>query len=793
MPKITEMNATDLSYALRRGFERSDKKGKIELAMDVMGILNGDPELEKKNPEQHKALTEFIKSLFRRKDRNGKLDGNAVNDFISDLNDYQMELTEEYSTMLDGDLTEEAVGKRVQLDQLSELFNLASMEADSDPLFAEWNEAHPDERLTTASIRENIKQDLDRKNAAIPGDAWEPIGAIPSKEKAAYVKAGMMQDEQAAAFRARKAAADVAGHMDRLEAATADILTDPFERMVRMAEEGHYRQVVEQFVDLNFKVAKGSATPEETRTLRAFEEYASKVASKDDARGIYIPERSTAFISHFLEEMALYRAELIVESGRIYDQHAADIRNGRVPGTEAYRNNETAIRDLAGNMMNNSDAYLKATIAANGISMLVIPFDATEVSPDIIERLELKSPLIGDFKTQLSKMTEEYGKSLQMPGQRSFDHGSISMPDSVLEGKYGIKLQGNAFVIPEGPEAEANAHELEGKSAKRGLRAVDAYIHNRDAAKEIARVQLQAMQEMISKSRNNSKEFMDLMYALGDVAIIDDNDSPHLVQERLQTLKEASEAYMERIDGSIFRGVRADGRARRELAGNLAEFATAQMDTLEKLIDGGVNEFKPVRAQRTRLEVDDLYNDLTKHEAELQSAAPAVAAEPESPRHQITYGQTAPEVQHIAMEETLHIPEPQQGVRIGVDGKHQITYGQTEPQVMHVAETTAPQQPQQASVIPEDPRRQITYGQTEPQVQHAIREESVQQPKRARVTNIGNLMREQREAEGRPAEKNSVREEVLRKREAIMQKRRENEAAGKVSDGKNQLQQGMKK
>ena len=40
-----------------------------------------------------------------------------------------------------------------------------------------------------------------------------------------------------------------------------------------------------------------------------------------------------------------------------------------------------------------------------------------------------------------------------------------------------------------------------------------------------------------------------------------------------------------------------------------------------------------------------------------------------------------------------------------------------------------------------------------------------------------------------PGERNSVREEVLRKREAIMQKRRENDKAGVVNDGKNQVQQ----
>ncbi|MCR4585522.1 MAG: hypothetical protein K5686_07315 [Lachnospiraceae bacterium] len=487
----------------------------------------------------------------------------------------------------------------------------------------------------------------------------------------------------------------------------------PGEKLISMAENGEFHELVRTYVEVGFRLGRGELTPEEREDYIAFEEYMQEPAGTNNRLERETPKRSPKIITGFLEEMALYRAELLVESGKLAEQIDTRIRTGQVPGTELYIGNEAAIRDISDCMMNGSELYAKTVLTSAGLKLVSMTFDEAQISSETADRLGYESLSVGEFiKSPMREMMDNYVRSLGPRGMIDRKRGESLMSDAMLFDKYGIKPAGSGFERAADTEGVVHTLELADERNKKSSKAVDDYTKTLDAVIQTAKGQLSLLREMEAKKSSNSAAFTAMVEALTDMAGINANlASPALIESHLSKLKEATGNYMKRIDGSIFRGVRADGKARRELAETLSDFADAWDERLKGAGDGRLNEYLPVGAQAESLKKNREVIDKEKSRAAQIQTEPATKT---------------PEIEKPVTKAQTIISKP------------------------------------------------VTKAQT---------------MERSKPTDLASLMKAEKAEKAKPEERNSVREEVLRKREAIMQKRRENDKAGVVNDGKNQVQQ----
>jgi hypothetical protein len=257
---------------------------------------------------------------------------------------------------------------------------------------------------------------------------------------------------------------------------------------------------------------------------------------------------------------------------------------------------------------------------------------------------------------------------------------------------------------------------------------------------------------MADKKGSNSAEFNAMLSALREVAEMNASlSSPKLIEGNINRLKEASKDYMERIDGSIFRGVRADGKARRDMAGSLSDLADTWNESLTKAADGKIGEYWPLGQQASELE--------TNRKA-VESAANAY---------------------HLSQQQIA-------AARAAQAAPTPTVASQPAPQ----AETIVSKPAAQAETIVSPPTATAETVIQKPVSKAQTIERPAQGPnrERSRTINLATMMKEQKAAEeaAEPAKasKNSVREEILKRRSEIYEKRRQNEEAGIVNDGKNQ-------
>ncbi len=469
----------------------------------------------------------------------------------------------------------------------------------------------------------------------------------------------------------------------------------PGENFINLAEKGDFHNLVREYVEYGLQLGKGTLTDAEKNDYIAFEEYMQESIGKQTRIERETPKRSTKILTGFLAEMALYRAELLVQSGLLAEKNETRIRSGEVPGTELYIGNETAVRDISDCMMNGSELYAKTVLTSAGIKLVSMSFDETGIDPETAEKLGYESLSMAQFtKSPMHDMMNDHVKAMGPEYMRFMKRGESLMSDVDLADKYGIKPAGNGFTYSVDKNGVSKTAELAAERNKKTETAVNNYTETLKTVVETAKGLLSSLKELEAKKSSNSAQFKAMVEALTDVAGTNGNlDSPALIEDRLNRLKESAKAYMDRIDGSIFRGYSTDGQNRREMAERLSDFAGAWDERLKKAGDGRLNEYLPVGAQ-----AESLKKNRETIENEMKRAA---------------------EAQAKTAEQTKTVEQPKTS-------------------------------------------------------------------ERSKTTNLAGLMKAEKAAKAKPEEKNSVRDELLRKREAIMKKRRENEKAGVVNDGKNQ-------
>ena len=491
--------------------------------------------------------------------------------------------------------------------------------------------------------------------------------------------------------------------MPRVEVEGLDISPEErFQRMVQLGEDGDYFNLARAYVDLRYRKMAGTATESELTTLDSFEDYITEAGIKDPEKGLFSPERSEEFLLGFFEQLNSYRSELAINCGFNFATTKDKISRGQVPGTRVYRGSEQAVNDLAGNMMSHSPEFMMMQSATFGMDMLVGAFDQEDLTEDMKRRME-----------NISKVVQHYVDA--------------AVPDSKIEETYHLTPQGAEFGLTDGADDLKPLYKQAEKVYEDGLRALDIYDHFRDTTTHIAKLQLQRMQEMAAKKKDNSPEFMEMMTALQDVANLDENDSPALADDRLQALQEASQRYADKIHGSFFSGRSADGRARMELAESLVEFAGLQSGTLRT-------------AAKDKLEWD-VSIDMQRDTLAFFSMSAALDPVKDTPLQQAT------------------IDEVRQGV---------ATAGQTLDEPMQFATETIMPQAQHASIVsgPEPRHDAVVESLVQP-----IQESRVQQPKRAVLISYNDLeSREQAaKAESDPGKNKPSKAQI----EQAAQKRRE--------------------
>ena len=483
-------------------------------------------------------------------------------------------------------------------------------------------------------------------------------------------------------------------------------MDEPFDYLKGLSEAGDYHSLVREYVELSYHVGSGKGTPGDRKALEDFEEYVQEPMGADTREERETPKRGREFLTRFLEEMALYRTELLVQCGRDALDIENGIRNGFTPGADLYVGNEEAMRDMADCRMNGTERFAKTVITSAGMKLVSMSYTDVPVTDDVADRLGYEHLTMGDFiKDPMYAMISDYAKQLDPRyGTMLRERGESLVSDATLSQKYGLKVNRSGFEEAVDEDGKSQTLDLADARNQRSTKAFNDYSESLDGVIAAAKQQLAVLREMEAKKSSNSNEFTAMVDALRDVAEMYTNlSTPKQIESALNTLKEATKDYMERIDGNIFRGRSADGKARREIAGTLSDLADSWSDGLKKAADGRLNEYQPLGRQKEGLEKNRQYID------DARAKAPA-ATEIVSP---------------VAESETI-INKP------------------------------------------------VTKAQT------------IVRPERGRSVNLATLMRDQKAAEGKPAAENSVRAEVLRKREEIMQKRRQNEAAGIVNDGKNQ-------
>ena len=718
MPKLTEMSGEDLSFAVRREYERTtDPLQQIDYLVNLSMVHHESRDLLDA-PEQQRAIGVFLQNMLVIKDNEGKLDGNAVKDFLHQLNEYRLAYTLQYSQAIeDGyDVTQEIY--RTKLNELQGLYEIATYIAGEHPLFEEWNKAHPDDKLDPSTIDQIYTQDWNTHLAYLHPDEALLYDSLEQNEKIAYGRTGVKTVEEMEAVQRRVARESIPDTQAYLEDTFSQLLDDPFEKMVQLGEKGDFHTLVREYVELSFRVGNGSASEEDRRVLDAFEAYVQEAAGTETLAERETSMRGKEFLTGFLTEMSLYRSELLMESGKLAVDYETQLRYGAISGAELYMGNEEAMRDIADNMMNATDLYAKTVITSAGIKLVSMVFTETQISDEMAQKLGYESLTIGEFiKQPMFDMMNEHAKSMDDPRAMQYRvRGESLMSDVSLAQKYGLKPDGQRKFEPVTQNGQIPLFDLAVERNAKSTKALGDYNNAVDEMQKAAREQLTILQEMADKKKDNSAEFNAMLSALREVAYLNPSlSSPKLIESSLETLKEATKDYMERIDGSIFRGVTADGKARREMAGSLSDLADSWNAGLTKAADGRIGEYYPLGQQATALEAN-------------RKAVESAANSYHKTQQQIAANQAAS------------------------------------------AETII-QKPASKAQTLERPAQEA-------------------KPERRRSINLGTMMREQKAAEDAAdpakAERNAVREEVLKRRSEIYEKRRQNEQAGIVNDGKNQ-------
>ena len=297
-------------------------------------------------------------------------------------------------------------------------------------------------------------------------------------------------------------------------------------------------------------------------------------------------------------------------------------------------------------------------------------------------------------------------------------------------------------------ESEVTEYDKGIEEANRKFNDILNFEHNTiNPISEKAHKMLERLSDLANAKSNNSKEFNKMYNCLKEVCMNDNQTSAELFTKKLIELREAATAYEERIDGSWFRGVLKNGQERRNIAGELVEFAAESTKMVDKAIPGCIlpgtnyvdaagkfwNTCEDLRAEREKA-IQEKFIEITA------KTMPKVA-----PETIYSNPKVAPENLHTNAQ----------------TGEEVVSFPKVKLDTLHKEEKQAVAE--EAPTIIEK-----RTGSAFTMVRNKM--------------DLATLMNDQKNDQ-KKEKKTSPRDEALAKREEIMQKRRENEKAGIANDG----------
>ncbi|MBR1470179.1 MAG: hypothetical protein IJ600_00890 [Lachnospiraceae bacterium] len=209
-------------------------------------------------------------------------------------------------------------------------------------------------------------------------------------------------------------------------------------------KKGDYRTLARNYVALMAKTMDKSITQEEQE---AFDSFSDHILGKDVNNGKI--KLNPEFVLVYSLELLKYKGELNVELGMKAEDAAAKVRNGEILGTDAYRSDPKACYDLGSGLV--YETYEFGLISAITTSMFeaISDFSSEPIPGELAEKYGLPQGL--EFGDLMRNPGEEYTmqylgeESILSPAEREYYRnkgGEIAR----LDGRYGLKIKDGAFV-----------------------------------------------------------------------------------------------------------------------------------------------------------------------------------------------------------------------------------------------------------------------------------------------------------------------------------------------------------
>ena len=413
----------------------------------------------------------------------------------------------------------------------------------------------------------------------------------------------------------------------------------PIDKIKQYLTDGDYERAAYEYVDLSFGASVAGADADLKDQLAEFAEYITDY----DAAGLTVkdrmPKAGAEAVSGFMDALSEVRDKLLVVSGGKALDHEKRIWGKKLQGSELVLGNIAAVQDLASNMEAADPVFKKASAAAGMLSVLRDVFEETPLSDTICKKYELAAgTTMGQFAADADGSVKKYhithdadmnAARFRERGNAILQNGSIKADGSHLRTTYGLEVKDHRVQVVRDANGDTKAYELLGRSNESALNSIDAYSEEIAKTVKVASDHLRTLQEMAVKKNSNSRYFNDMLHALEDVTHLGPHCSPDLVQETLKHLKEVSEEYVKKTDRSFFRGRSDDGKARREKAGKLVEFADMEYKRLPSCVDRSVNPTLSLDLQKGDLKKNREVIDAALA-AELSAKAPKEAPKTEA-------------------------------------------------------------------------------------------------------------------------------------------------------------------
>ncbi|MCR5417617.1 MAG: hypothetical protein K6E84_01725 [Lachnospiraceae bacterium] len=404
------------------------------------------------------------------------------------------------------------------------------------------------------------QSDISRGLAPNPLYAQNPQNAVeaPDAENIrAYIdlkfEAQRLADRQKAGD--FTADADPINHPGRIEGGEEK---DPFAYVKQLEEQaaatGNFKPFVKAFNELTLQYTEGRMNPEQEE---AFENYRDSVLQKggDFLKG-FITEQTAAYLD---QSIALAQSTEIL---------AEEIRNGSVsvdPKLEPIKDDYRVSKTVAGLML--KDGYLKRMM--NAAMENNLHFGEHVAGYDEFVLAAEKNLM----NKEADGLSVSQRKRLRQEGEREFSHNLTV---------YGLDTDAQLRITD-----NVNQESLYEEYLK-SFQKASAYAEEMEKMRSEAAVKLDGLRELEKLRSNNSPQFTAMVKALENVSKLSMDSTPAQVDDTLNDLRKASEAYKDKIDHQFMAGTFSTGSRRYAFADDLITFSNDRSRTLGEKGAGAV-------------------------------------------------------------------------------------------------------------------------------------------------------------------------------------------------------------